>query len=180
MYYLQSRYYDPNTCRFISPDSVSYLGANGDLTSYNLYAYCSNNPVSFVDPSGHAIESIWDIISLAASVADVVLNPYDIWAWAGLLGDVIDVVIPFVGGIGESVDFIKTVAVVVNKGDDIIDTAKQMRLAAKAGDDIKDSVGAYIILYYIKVENIILEKVDSVEPFSRPQNILRNQTKFQL
>ena len=52
MYYLQSRYYDPAICRFISPDDISYLGANGDLTSYNLYAYCSNNPVNYTDPTG--------------------------------------------------------------------------------------------------------------------------------
>ena len=54
-YYLQSRYYDPVVGRFISPDDESYLGANGDLISYNLYAYCSNNPVMGYDPSGH-----WD------------------------------------------------------------------------------------------------------------------------
>ena len=51
-YYLNSRYYDSNTCRFISPDDVSYLGANEDLISYNLYAYCSNNPIACTDPSG--------------------------------------------------------------------------------------------------------------------------------
>ena len=26
-------------------DDISYLGANGDLTGYKLFAYCSNNPV---------------------------------------------------------------------------------------------------------------------------------------
>ena len=46
-YYLKSRYYDPAVGRFISPDDTSYLGANGDLNSYNLYAYCSNNPVMY-------------------------------------------------------------------------------------------------------------------------------------
>lgn len=51
MYYLNARYYNPALCRFISPDSI--LGANGDLHSYNLYAYCSNNPVMFADPSGY-------------------------------------------------------------------------------------------------------------------------------
>ena len=48
-YDLNSRYYDSNTGRFISPDDIGYLGANGDLNSYNLYAYCSNDP-GIVDP----------------------------------------------------------------------------------------------------------------------------------
>ena len=56
-YYLQSRYYDPAVGRFISPDDPSLLGANGDLLSYNLYAYCSNNPVNYSDPSGHFLVS---------------------------------------------------------------------------------------------------------------------------
>ena len=55
LYGLQTRYYDPAIGRFISPDDVSYLGANGDLNSYNLYAYCSNNPVMFTDPTGHSM-----------------------------------------------------------------------------------------------------------------------------
>ena len=58
LYYLNSRYYDGYTGRFISPDSLEYLGANGDLNSYNLYAYCSNNPVNYVDPSGHSITAL--------------------------------------------------------------------------------------------------------------------------
>ena len=49
-YYLNTRYYDPNVGRFLSPDTI--LGANGGLLGYNLYAYCNNNPVMFVDPSG--------------------------------------------------------------------------------------------------------------------------------
>jgi RHS repeat-associated protein len=51
-YYLNSRYYDPSMHRFINADSTSYLGANGDLIGYNLYAYCSNNPIMNNDPLG--------------------------------------------------------------------------------------------------------------------------------
>ncbi len=45
LYYLQSRYYNSAICRFISADSISYLGADGTPQSYNLFAYCGNNPV---------------------------------------------------------------------------------------------------------------------------------------
>ena len=89
----------------------------------------------------------WDIVSLVASAAEVVANPCDPWAWAGLVGDVVDVAIPFVGGLGEVVDGVKTACRVVDKGDDIIDAAKSMRHAADAADDIKDSTGVYVVLY---------------------------------
>ncbi len=52
-YYLQSRYYDPETGRFISPDAVEYLD-HENAQGLNLYAYCGNNPVMRVDPTGNA------------------------------------------------------------------------------------------------------------------------------
>ena len=35
MYYLQSRYYDPEICRFINENDVLNLGEDGELLSYN-------------------------------------------------------------------------------------------------------------------------------------------------
>ena len=52
LYYLQARYYDPVTGRFINADDISNLGADGELNGYNLYAYCGNNPVMGYDPYG--------------------------------------------------------------------------------------------------------------------------------
>jgi len=67
-YYLQSRYYDPAIKRFINADSVNYLGANGDFTSLNLYAYCGNNPVNYSDTSGHMPEwAKWTVVGLAVA-----------------------------------------------------------------------------------------------------------------
>ncbi|MBR0137652.1 MAG: hypothetical protein IJM15_04515, partial [Erysipelotrichaceae bacterium] len=51
--YLNSRYYDRRTGRFISPDDVEYLGAGGKVLSYNLFTYCENNPVNKEDKDGH-------------------------------------------------------------------------------------------------------------------------------
>ena len=58
LYYLQSRYYDPNLGRFINADAVEYLGANGDMQAFNLFAYCSNDPINCFDPRGTATNSI--------------------------------------------------------------------------------------------------------------------------
>ncbi len=59
-YYLKARYCDPNIARFITEDS--YLGNNNDPLSLNLYTYCKNNPIFYVDPSGHMpkwLENTW-------------------------------------------------------------------------------------------------------------------------
>jgi len=70
LYYLTTRYYDPETYRFVTADDPAYLGANGDLISYNLYAYCSNNPVMYVDPTGHA-PKWWQSILIGVGVIAV-------------------------------------------------------------------------------------------------------------
>ncbi len=54
-YYLQSRYYDSTVGRFINADEIGYLGVNGTIPSYNLFAYCENNPVNNEDPKGEFI-----------------------------------------------------------------------------------------------------------------------------
>ena len=53
-YYLQSRYYNPTWGRFINADN--YINANGDLIGFNMFAYCSNNPVMYADITGHSME----------------------------------------------------------------------------------------------------------------------------
>ena len=53
MYYLQSRYYDPATARFINVDDISIITATpAALTDKNLFAYCDNNPVVRIDQGG--------------------------------------------------------------------------------------------------------------------------------
>lgn len=53
LYYLQSRYYDPDTGRFINADNTNYLNATGTVLSCNLFAYCENDPVNNTDPGGN-------------------------------------------------------------------------------------------------------------------------------
>ena len=51
LYFLQTRYYDPEVGRFLNRDSVSYADPE-TIGGLNLYAYCLNNPVEYVDPAG--------------------------------------------------------------------------------------------------------------------------------
>ena len=58
LYYLQSRYYDPEIGRWISPEPNVYYGEfdeGAGLLGYNVYAYCANNPVMFKDEIGESI-----------------------------------------------------------------------------------------------------------------------------
>ena len=50
MYYLQSRYYDPELGRFINADVLASTGQG--ILGYNMYAYCNNSPVDKVDSTG--------------------------------------------------------------------------------------------------------------------------------
>ena len=52
-YYLRARFYNPVIARFTQEDT--YRGAG-----LNLYAYCANNPVYYVDPSGHQPSCVKD------------------------------------------------------------------------------------------------------------------------
>ena len=76
LYYLQTRYYDPSIGRFISQDSIEYA-APQSINGLNLYAYCNNNPVMNIDPTGHKWWEFWKWnwkeIGLAIAAAVVVV-----------------------------------------------------------------------------------------------------------
>ena len=55
LYYYRSRYYDPQDGRFTSEDPLLFGGGQ------NLYAYCGNDPVNYVDPWGAKPISLWGV-----------------------------------------------------------------------------------------------------------------------
>ena len=69
LYYLQSRYYNPQWGRFLNADG--YVSTGTGLLGYNMYAYCSNNPVMYTDPTG---EFPW-LTAIAVAVTAVVVIP---------------------------------------------------------------------------------------------------------
>ena len=50
LYYISSRYYNPDVGRFISSD---VLLDTTMIVGFNIFAYCGNNPIVYVDPSGY-------------------------------------------------------------------------------------------------------------------------------
>ena len=64
LYYLQSRYYDFANCRFINADTFATTDANGFLSA-NMFAYCENNPIMWIDPTGHFLSEIIGFVKTA-------------------------------------------------------------------------------------------------------------------
>ena len=141
LYYLQSRYYDPQTGRFINADSAALPTANlSGYTDKNLYAYCDNNPVVRKDDGGMFWGTVFDVVSLGFSIADVMQNPNDVWAWVGLAADAADVLIPFVSGIGEVTKVVSASRRVTNALAESVDTVHDVSKNAKKGWSLGDDI----------------------------------------
>ena len=128
LYYLQTRYYDPEVGRFINADI--YVSTGQGVLGNNMYAYCANGPIARYDVDGLFIDAVFDIVSLCFSIADVIANPTDPLAWAGLAVDVVCLVTPgltgggtFVRAVGK-IDDVADVVKTANKVDNVVDTAK--------------------------------------------------------
>ena len=67
-YYLQSRYYDPENHRFINADSYASTDSS-DAIACNMFAYCGNNPVLNLDPTGE-----WSWKGFLAGIATVAVG----------------------------------------------------------------------------------------------------------
>ena len=68
-YYLRSRYYDPENHRFINADSYASTDS-GDAIACNVFAYCNNNPVVFLDSTGmYSISAVTTLVSTDNDIA---------------------------------------------------------------------------------------------------------------
>ncbi len=114
LYFLKTRYYDPEIGRFMTIDSISYLNPDA-INGLNLYAYCGNNPVMGVDPNGNA----W-------------WNPFS-WAWSKIGKNVADWTMTITGTIGNILKLpvmavVAGVVLINGNGDGLIDDFENGRL----------------------------------------------------
>lgn len=130
-YYLQSRYYDPETGRFLNSDAYSYLSPE-TLNGLNLYVYCGNNPVMHVDSTGHFWDTILDIGFIIWSIVDLVNDGWKDWKnWVALGVDLVFAAIPFIPSglgqvikVGNKIDNANDVVSAINKIDNVQDLSK--------------------------------------------------------
>lgn len=86
LYYLQSRYYDSETGRFINADSIL---SQDSVLGYNMFAYCLNNPVTMADTTGEL--PFFLVTAAIGAVAGAIIggvvaakNGGNVWAGIGI------------------------------------------------------------------------------------------------
>ena len=167
-YYLRARYYDPSIGRFTQEDT--YHGTAASPQTLNLYNYCASNPVQNADPSGHFLDTLLDIASVAWSAYDFIKNPS--WGNAAMLAwDVGAALLPFVPGsyVGKGVK-------ALSKADDLYDAYrmykgarvvyKAVTTAVKIVDKVVDTAKAVkktvTATKAFKTANKVVDKVKTV------------------
>jgi RHS repeat-associated protein len=83
LYYLKSRYYDPDTGRFINADNIGEMQHNA-INGLNLYSYCLNSPTMMIDPMGNAPLPWWAKILIGVAV--IAILAIAVVATAGIAG----------------------------------------------------------------------------------------------
>ena len=71
-YYLGSRFYSPLLSRFMNADSIPDTGTG--VVGTNIFAYCNNNPVGFIDPDGKKPFSISKIMKRVVSLLSALIE----------------------------------------------------------------------------------------------------------
>ena len=147
LYFLQTRYYDPVVGRFLNRDNIDYADPE-TINGLNLYAYCLNNPVAYIDPTGEAWDTVLDIIFIGWDIYNLATNEgWKDWKnWAALGADIAFAALPFATGgsqvvklanvsdkvsdfsrvtvIGETMTRVQTVSQFVNAADNLYDGFK--------------------------------------------------------
>lgn len=123
LYNLRARYYDPVIARFITKDS--YEGVVANPLSINQYIYCWNNPLIYIDPSGH-----WADQAGLQNMLDS--------------GEIDNYTISHVPGVGETITVTQggsTLTITDNKANDYFDYTERIHDLMGFGNDRPSSLG---------------------------------------
>lgn len=85
LYYLQSRYYEPEIGRFISADDL--LATSCGVLEHNMYVYCNNNPINQMDSSGDISIAI---VGLVIGIAALVISSFNNSSNTGVVSSLVE------------------------------------------------------------------------------------------
>ena len=139
-YYLNSRYYDPLVGRFINADGI--VGANGGITGYNMFAYCNNSPVMYVDPNGfmvlgkNRIKQIFETENPEVG-GGIVVAGLILWSAAGIVTSGLEFIATLFQSLGAGVIDIVDAITVPYEEDEYYDTHQDV-VATDVAEDIAE------------------------------------------
>ena len=156
LYYLNARYYDSTTARFLTEDT--YAGQANDPLSLNRYTYCANNPLRYTDPSGHFFGAVLRFVGGAVIgggiefITQKFIEKREKVDWKAVLYEgVVGGVTAVIGGVGGT-------AGKVGK------TEKTLKTVAKGAlkTGVKEGIGGFVedVGYQVFVEDKSLDEVD--------------------
>jgi hypothetical protein len=154
---------------FLNADPIGFAGG------MNWYAYANGNPLIMVDPSGHIVETVWDIANIgmgAYSLQDNVRKGN--WGWAaldavGLAYDSVAAAVPFLPA-GASAGFKaaragNSVVQSVNAGLDVAQTTERVHEAARAIETTASAVPWQAALDGSQLHRQVASQSDSLRHF---------------
>jgi RHS repeat-associated protein len=144
LYFYNARWYDPTLGRFTQPDSLIPEQSQG-AQAWDRYAYVNNNPVRYNDPSGHWLETAWDILNIAWDLYEVRRDP-SLLNIGALVVDVGAAVLPFVpAGVGMVVrggKAAKAAVEIASHANDVVDAGRVVAEVASHANEAAEALRA--------------------------------------
>jgi hypothetical protein len=112
----------------------------GNPQALNRYAYVYNNPLRYTDPSGHWLETLWDIASIGWDLYEIRKDPGNLWNWAALAVDVGTALLP---GVPAFAGIVMRGGKAVAHAEDILDVARAVNWAERfsgAGPEVMQGI----------------------------------------
>jgi len=136
LYYYGARYYDAALGRFVQADTI--VPQPGNPQALNRYSYTLNNPLKYNDPTGHWVETAFDILSLGMTLNDIRREGLTFWNAVSLVTDVASVALPVVpAGASHAIRAGKVASKAINAADTAADAAKLLNAADTVADTAK-------------------------------------------
>jgi RHS repeat-associated protein len=143
LYYYNARWYDPLVGRFLSADTIVPDPKNPQ--GLNRYSYGLGNPVKYIDPTGHWVETAWDVLNIGWDIYEVKHDP-SLLNIGALVVDAGAAILPFVpagvGLIARGGKAAKLGITAVSRADDVADVGKAgAKIIEEASQEIAERAG---------------------------------------